>query len=805
MVVGPDGDLYAADDQGYIYRYVINPDGTLGASKTIRTVIDNNVYTGTGEISASEKGERLICGMAFDPTSSAKHPVLWITSGFPAVAGSPDWSGKVSVLSGKNLTDYKDVVVNLPRSFKDHNTEGISFGPDGMIYISQASNSAMGAPDPTWDNRDEHLLNDSILRLDPSKITSYPLDVKTDSGGTYDPTAKNAPLTIYADGIRNAYQPVWTDDGFLLAPTNGSSSGGNSPGGQGIPAETDLPTQPDYLYNVVKGGYYGHPNATQGHYVENGGNPTSGVDPGEVTAYPVGTQPDSDYKGFIYNFGNHESPDGAIEYEGNAFGGALNGDLLVAQYGGGNNIIALPRNGGTIKTSGVQQSIAGFTGFNEPLAIAEDNATGNIYVGQYGGKSIMLLRVNDKGLANAAEVASTQTQLLFNAAQGTSSTPLVDTLVNAGATELDISSFSLSGTNSNDFTITKKPNLPAALLPGQSTQVTVTFTPPSGTSAGLKTASLTVKSNDTGHPTFNIQLRGIVAASTANTDEPSLQSILNLYQIPVTVGDNDATTSTLQLPLQQPNDEINSQLFTRADASTPIEVDMLATFDTNASPVATIGSYSSVDGTESALLNINSGSNQTVNTAINGASTFFAGAKPFGMYVESDQHSHTIFSEDTKNTFDDSEPSDGHLVRVYPMKNTDGTTVANAYIVAVETTANPTVDNQDVVFEIQNVTPVPVISPNPPLPPTNLQVTNSVNSVTLDWDASTSQDIVGYVIKRSTNSRTNFIILNSSDVTGTSYTDTTPGKKKYYYRVFAVDAQNRFSDPAKVTTTVTAV
>ena len=50
-------------------------------------------------------------------------------------------------------------------------------------------------------------------------------------------------------------------------------------------------------------------------------------------------------------------------------------------------------------------------------------------------------------------------------------------LINDGMQELDISSLSITGTNSADFKITAKPTLPAALLPGQSTDVSVKFSP----------------------------------------------------------------------------------------------------------------------------------------------------------------------------------------------------------------------------------------------------------------------------------------------------------------------------------------
>ena len=144
------------------------------------------------------------------------------------------------------------------------------------------------------------------------------------------------------------------------------------------------------------------------------------------------------------------------------------------------------------------------------------------------------------------------------------------------------------------------------------------------------------------------------------------------------------------------------------------------------------------------------------------------------------------------------------MMRVFALKNSDGSTVANAYLVAVETQGTGTNDFNDVVFEIRNVKAMAVADPNPPVPPTNLQVTNSVNTVTLQWTASASDDVTGYIIKRSTNSKTNFITLTDTEVTGTTYTDRTPGKKKYYYRVFAEDVLNRLSDPAKVSTTVTS-
>jgi len=133
-------------------------------------------------------------------------------------------------------------VINLPRSVRDHMTNQPCFGPDGALYFPQGSNSASGAPDKDWGFRPERGLSGSILRLDTRRVTpGNPIDARTpDGGGKYDPKAPGAPLTIYAEGVRLAYDLLWADDGNLYAPTNGSSAGGNTPPSS-TPATSSVP------------------------------------------------------------------------------------------------------------------------------------------------------------------------------------------------------------------------------------------------------------------------------------------------------------------------------------------------------------------------------------------------------------------------------------------------------------------------------------------------------------------------------------------------------------------------------------
>jgi glucose/arabinose dehydrogenase len=396
VVKGPDNRLYAGTLDGRIFRFPINADGTLGTATINTAVRDNAAALGLPGAPA-----RTVIGMAFDPAGN-----LWVTDNYEFVGALnvPDWSGRIGRLSGTNLGTYTPVVVNLPRSVKDHETNSLAFGPDGALYVSQGANNAMGAADPTWGNRPEQLLSAAVLRLNTAAFTGTPINVQTADGGSYDPYAAGAPLTIYASGVRNAYDLVWHRNGHLYAATNGSAAGGNTPAtpsplpascarrgytGPAVPALTSVPTaETDYVFDVKAGRYYGHPNPQRCEWVLAGGNPTTGADPFQVDAYPAGTAPDPTFDlAGTYDAGLHASADGAIEYRG----GALDGKLLVVRYSAGQDIETFDvAANGTLsnRTTG----ITGLTGFSQPLDVTEDVSTGNLYVTELGASRITLLR-----------------------------------------------------------------------------------------------------------------------------------------------------------------------------------------------------------------------------------------------------------------------------------------------------------------------------------------------------------------------------------------------------------------------------
>ena len=397
VTTGPDGRLYAATYDGSIFAYDLNADGTIAGGREITAVKTAN------------HGQRLVTGITFDPKSTAADPVLYVSHGQFTLTAAVDWTGKIAKLSGHDLSNYQELIVGLPRAARDHLNNQMAFGPDGAMYFGQASNSAMGSPDGPWGNRPEHRLNATILRVDLAKLAAgtLPLDVKTEAGGTYNPAVAGAPVTIYATGLRNAFDLVWHRNGQLYATLNGSGAGGNTPefavadksasadghGGTTMHAGLkNVPwTVPDHLVAVRPGSYHGHPNPSVGQHVLMGGNPTAGRDELEVPGYPVGTQPESGWTAPALSFGRNLSPCGIIEYRGTGPTAMLDGAMFVCRYSGGKDIcVVVPNADGTVRE--MITGIDGLTRFADPLDLTQNPSTGHLYVAEFGGKRLTLVR-----------------------------------------------------------------------------------------------------------------------------------------------------------------------------------------------------------------------------------------------------------------------------------------------------------------------------------------------------------------------------------------------------------------------------
>ncbi len=714
VAIGPDGKLYAAGVAGHIFRWNILADGTLGPIETITSLRDAN------------GGDRLLIGLVFDPTTTAENPIVWVTHTFFAFSNAPEFTGKLTRLSGANLQNVQDFVINLPRSALDHVTNQVVFGPDNKLYFLQGSISAMGAPDNAWGLRPEVLLSAAVLRFDPAlwnAAVNGPLDVHTADADPYDPFAPAAPLTIYATGTRNAYDLVWHSNGYLYVPTNGSAAGGNTPAtpdpippggllpridsatngpytGPVVPALNSVSTQKDWLFKVVEGGYYGHPNPTRNEFVLNGGDPTGGADPAQVVEYPDGTLPDRNYRGFAFDFDFNKSPDGIIEYKYGGFGGALVGKLLVVRFSSGDDIIVLePGLNGDIV--GSNDAIASFDGFDDPLDLVENTTNGYLYVSQFdrsGGQgTITLLRPLEPNIGLSTD------QLIFDEISGgAASTAKTITVSNSGNTTLTLSNISLTGTNANLFAFSPAITAPQNIAPGGSLNISIVFNPPAGNPNGPKMANLHLSTNDPDRPNIDLYLGGLTTPGWEGNNEPSWQWILDTFRIPIDVGDsNDATAPIEGIVLPNAN---NIPRFVKAGPGA-VTVEVLAAFVTNsgAATAGIIGWYAAPT-TLNELLQLGSGTSgqhQELNPTIQSGSTSFdPGIGTFGLYSSTPAiPGRIVYSENALNTWD----SGIQKHEVFPLKDLGGAVVPNAYVVGVEEATNN--DFQDYVYIIRNVAP----------------------------------------------------------------------------------------------------
>ena len=572
LTIGPDGKLYALLLNGNLERYTINrPDGTLTLQATITTLI-------------TKYGSRSAIGLVFDPASTASNLIAYISHCSLGLTGAPEFDGKISKLTGAGLGTEQLLVTNLPRSAKDHLVNSLVFGPDKALYISQGSNSSMGAYDGSW-QRTESLLAGAVLRLDVTKLGSATLDARTTTSqnvinaapsssakmldGTYNPYSAASPLTIYASGVRNAYDLVWHSNGQLYAPANGSAAGGNTPAsvagtrrpngttytGPAIPATSAVQVQNDWLFRIKLNGYYGHPNPLRGEYVANRGftdNPK----------YPSNVGPDVNYRGHAYNFELNRSPNGAIEYKSNAFNGALKGKLLVCRFSGGGDLIVLEPKSVTpgspdadydihVAYSGAGTTgLVGMSGFINPLDVVEDTQTGNLYVIEYNWNNIpdrkaqiTLLRVSsisdDEGFATAypEKISATEVVGVKNTSIVATTSKLAPvlqklkdkkdkesdlpdlsrvtqhpvTISNTGRGNLKLKKLSITGENAGEFQLfgdpDTKPNKPIKIRKNSSVTFNVAFFP---TSKGFKKAKLeAVSSKKKQDQSVSVELVGL--------------------------------------------------------------------------------------------------------------------------------------------------------------------------------------------------------------------------------------------------------------------------------------------------------
>jgi N-acetylneuraminic acid mutarotase/glucose/arabinose dehydrogenase len=362
LVVAKDGRLYATETWGNIRAIRFNPDLTVASNDLIHTL--------TG---------RLVLGITEDPASTPQQVILWVahsdgTMSGGMFAGAPN-SGMVSRFVGPAF-QREDIITGLPRALANHSTNSLHFGPDGRLYIAQGGNTGAGAPNDAnneFGDRVEQPLSAALLVADV-KAPGFDGTCETPLG-SFGPSPCS--VTTYATGFRNMYDFTFHPNGKLYGPDNGLGVNGTYPPqptpqctGAGDLAQHDPGIQPDLLNLILPGKYYGHPNPYRNECVFKDGS-------------WQGVQPLPNFVAPILNLGMNKSSNGIVAYKSNAFGGQLQGDLLITNYSVGDDIVR-------VKLSPDGQSVVLserlVTGLFDPLPLTE-GPDGRLYVGEHGSQS----------------------------------------------------------------------------------------------------------------------------------------------------------------------------------------------------------------------------------------------------------------------------------------------------------------------------------------------------------------------------------------------------------------------------------
>ncbi|ACZ43662.1 Kelch repeat-containing protein [Thermobaculum terrenum ATCC BAA-798] len=369
MVWGPDNRLYVTELLGKIHAITLDDDKHVVSDQVITTL-----------------GSRLTLGITVDPASTPDNVILWVSHSSPDLNNGVLNSSMVTKLWGPGFTNRQDVITGLPRAIANHAVNSIHFGPDGKLYIAQGGNTGAGAPNTAnteFGTRAEQPLSAAFLVADV-KAPGFDGTCATPEN-TYGPSPCD--VFLYSSGLRNMYDFTFHSNGSIYGPDNGLGVVGTYPPsptppceGFGNPQTNNPGEQPDNLQRLLPGKYYGHPNPYRNECVFKDGS-YQGVAP-----LPNYAQP-------FYVLGKNKSADGIIEYRGEAFNGALKGELLITNYSVGDDITRVRLSSDGLSVVEKKQLAAGF---DDPLPITQ-GPDGTIYVGEFGGSKVTALIPSNPG------------------------------------------------------------------------------------------------------------------------------------------------------------------------------------------------------------------------------------------------------------------------------------------------------------------------------------------------------------------------------------------------------------------------
>jgi glucose/arabinose dehydrogenase len=353
-VWGPDGRLYVGSDQGNI---------------TIYTFDDNYQVTDTQVSSAiAALDNKTILGITVnprDPPSPVRiyvaHSELYAEGGGNFTGPAP-YNGQVSVLTGPNFSKIKPLITGLPVSGRDHAINGMSFDDAGNLLIAVGSATNAGVPSLPMGTLPNSPLDAAILKAPISKLNfngaiTY---VETATGkpnndqvyGDRVDVASGVDVSVFASGMRNPFDIVWTTRGKLYGTDNGMNANFGAVS-TGPNTQTTESNQPDKINYLVEGSYYGSPNRNRGRYEARQNvyhyptEPTTSIFTGPLARVPSST-------------------DGIDEYRATAFNSEMRGDLIVQHWKASLSRAALAADGLSVTSVSTLADTLGLTSIAGP-------------------------------------------------------------------------------------------------------------------------------------------------------------------------------------------------------------------------------------------------------------------------------------------------------------------------------------------------------------------------------------------------------------------------------------------------------
>lgn len=249
---------------------------------------------------------------------------------------------------------------------------------------------------------------------------------------------------------------------------------------------------------------------------------------------------------------------------------------------------------------------------------------------------------------------------------------------------------------SNAFKITSP--VKSMIERGNSSSVRLVFSPASG-NIGTFNAKLQIISSVSDKPTM-VSLRGLSLSGLEGSNEPPLADVLDVLGYQINIGWEDLTTTTTD---DLKGDEISASLFSRAEG-TYVELIPVARFSPDF--VLPYGYYEPNQKTLPKLFQVGElaakgdrHEHQTTYPNLkSGDLKFIPQRDTFGIFTYSPTH--LAFSEDFLN--EKFYPTYiKHAVRVFPLRDSEGESIQNSYLVCFEEAKNG--DYQDYVFLLKNV------------------------------------------------------------------------------------------------------